>query len=146
MRGRIAMCLVVYVASDAELPTRPYDEVRPGLFIERVDPTAAPVRRHFRKPNIYRIGCHTGCGCGFQYGQYPEVEDDPEDLAAAETTRAALIRYLAEAVGRQPIELYACWADDEAKPQASRRDCPVAALFEPSGFLREREYLMLRVN
>ena len=140
------MCMMVYVASDEELLTIPYDEARPGLYVKREDAADAPVRRHFRMRNIYLVCCHTGCGCGFQYGEYPEVEDDPEELAAAEAARKALIRYLAEAAWRQPVELYACWADDEAEPHVSRRDCHVAALFQPSGFLREREYLMVRAD
>ena len=102
------MCLMVYVASDEELPTMPYDEARPGLYVVREDAEEAPVRRHFRMRNIYLVCCHTGCGCGFQYGEYPEVEDDPEELAAAEAARRALIRYLAEAAEQQPIESPPC--------------------------------------
>jgi hypothetical protein len=78
------MCMVVYIGSDVPLRTWPFDAAKPRFYVTEVLAHDSAVKRHFSNPHIYYAGAFEGCGCGFQYGrEYPEMEDDREQLAAA---------------------------------------------------------------
>src|SRR4051812_45959015 len=71
-----AMCMVVYIASDYPLPTSSWDEARPRFHVTELSERDEPVRRQFSKPCAYYAGSHEGCGCGFQYGEYPGYQEE----------------------------------------------------------------------
>src|SRR5690348_3704867 len=101
------MCMAVYVASNSPLPLIQWDKDIPGFHAAELttDENDEKVRTQFSKPYVYYVGAHTGCGCGFAYGQYPEYEDDGEE------SRQSVIRlaeYLTNALGEnEDIELFA---------------------------------------
>jgi hypothetical protein len=59
-------------------------------------------------------GAHTGCSCGFTYGQVPPaVQRDETEEAAGRASVAALRQYLLEAVERLgDVELFSSWKGD----------------------------------
>lgn len=136
------MCMVVYTASEVPLRTRPFDAARPGFHVTDVPSQFESVKGRFSKPFVYYAGSHEGCGCGFQYGrQHPVVEDDREELVAADASRRAIEAFAREALERQPaIEIYACWSGDEAEPPATESKLEVPSF--PDGF-KEREFLVV---
>lgn len=103
------MCMVLYAASDSPLPEIAEAAPPPALSVRPVSGAEELVRIHFSKPYVYFLGSHTGCSCGFQYGEL--VDEDAEGRASV----GALGAFLAEALRiAGPVELFACWDGDEA--------------------------------
>ncbi len=109
------MCMALYLAADA-----PVTEITPSmpprpLSARPIEGTEEAVRAHFTKPHVYFLGSHTGCSCGFQYGECVK-----EDAEGRESVRR-LGAFVADAVSRVgAVELYACWDGDEAEPERTR--------------------------
>ena len=137
------MCMLVYVASDYQLPTLAWDENHPNFHVSELSAREEPVRRQFSKPCVYYVGSHQGCGCGFQYGQYEELEDDPAEITAARDSRQRLAEFLAVALQHQAeVQLFACWDGDQgAEPEYRGRVRP-ADLALDRFFFREKELLV----
>jgi hypothetical protein len=109
------MCMVLYAAADVPLPTIDTGRRPPPLSVQPLGPDEDDVRAHFSKPHAYVLGAHTGCSCGFSYG-----EGDDTDARGRESVRR-LGAYLASEVERAgPIELFSCWTGDETKPPEIR--------------------------
>ncbi len=134
------MCMMVYIASDYPLPTRPWDEARPRFCIQELTEHDEPVRRHFSKPHVYYAGSHEGCGCGFQSGKHPG--EDQAAASDANESRRLLCEYLSVALQHQAtVELFACWDGDQGEaPEHYGRIRPKDLLQEKTFFL-EREFL-----
>ena len=116
------MCMVLYAAADAPLPELPERNPPAPLSARPIRDAEEAVRPHFTKPHVYFLGSHTGCSCGFQYGE--GVEEDSE---GRESVRQ-LGEYLAAAVEcAGAIEVYACWDGEEAEPLEEREIITSAA-------------------
>jgi len=138
------MCMMVYVASDHPLPTSAWDEARPGFHVEELSKRDEAVRKQFSKPCIYYVGSHEGCGCGFQYGQYEELEQDREESAAVEESRRHLSEFLATALqGQAEVELFACWDGDQAATPEHRGRMSPSDLLRDHAHFREKELLVV---
>lgn len=106
------MCMMLYVAADKPLTPIAWDEKHPAFNVTAIDEALKDVRRQFSKAHIYYLGAHTGCSCGFRYGD--ETGDGEREEREAVLS---LSHYLSEAaVFAGPLELYSCWSGDEAKP------------------------------
>lgn len=134
--------MMVYIASDGPLPTSAWDEARPSFYVADLSDRDEPVRRQFSRSYVYYVGSHEGCGCGLEYGQYEEYEEDSEQLAGARESRRRLSEFLAAALRHQPtIDLFACWdGDQEAEPDHRGRMRPSDLLRDRAHF-REKELL-----
>ena len=107
--------MVLFAAADAPLPE--IAEVVPPspLSARAIRGAEDQVRVHFSKPHAYFLGAHTGCSCGFQYGE--GIDEDDAGRASVRELGA----YLAAIVGAHgAVELYACWNGDEAEPALTR--------------------------
>ena len=113
------MCWVVYLAADVPLPEVPWSEDRPAFNVTRIPRPESPVARQFSKLHLHRIGAHTGCGCGFDRTQVNERH--PRELTDTQQSLRELRAYLGQVViAAGPVELFACWDDDQEKPPAHR--------------------------
>lgn len=129
------MCLFVWVASDAEIaPLRRARRTEPDPLsgYGEVIPVAADasVRARFELPNVVAFGSHEGCGCGFNSDDYtfagfettdevrPLVaalgDDERADFLAEQGSRERLRDAVARAKSLGRVDVYACWAGDEA--------------------------------
>lgn len=139
------MCLALYMAAAKPLPLIPWDAAHPGFHVTELSADAAGVRRHFNKPFMFYAGAHEGCACAFNYGrEYPDFEDDPADLAAAQNDIASLSRYLTEAASDgSSIELFSCYFGDEAKDSQHARVCFARTIADPDFYFHDREFLLV---
>lgn len=115
------MCLAVYVAVEGSIPgidERQFN-VRPLARREE------RVRRQFSKTNVYYVGSHTGCGCGF-IGDDP----DPEDVAARAQSVRAFVAYLDAQLPVDDLELFTCWEGAQAKAPQRRLELRRSQLAE----------------
>jgi hypothetical protein len=138
------MCMMVYIASDYPLPTWTWDETRPCFYVGELSERDEPVRGQFTKAWIYYTGSHEGCGCGFQYGQYPGLEENAAELAAVRDSRQRLAEFLAVALQHQAeVQLFACWDGDQAEEPEHRSRMRPSDLMRDRAFFREKEFLVV---
>ncbi len=138
------MCMMVYIASDCPLPTSEWDKAQPRFHVIELNERDEPVRLQFSKPCVYYVGSHEGCGCGFQYGQYEGIEDDPAQLASAQESRRLLAEFVSNALLHQPtVELFACWDGDQGAVPEHRVCLRPLDLIQKHTFFREKELLII---
>ena len=137
------MCILVFIASDNDLPTLPWSQAQPRFHVTELSERDEPVRSKFSKPHVYYAGSHEGCGCGFQYGEYEGYEEEA-DLPEKQTSRRRLAEYLAVALRHQPeVELFVCWDGDQATEPAHRSRIRPAELLQGRTYFQERELLVV---
>ncbi len=140
------MCLMVYIAASEPLPLIEWrEEARTFHVTELTHANDEQVRGQFSKPHVYYVGSHTICGCGFNYGQYPEAEDDPEEIALRQRSMRDLSEYLQHQLSRTgTIELFACWDGDQGAPPEHGRDLTPALLLGDDFVFLEKERSIIR--
>lgn len=60
------MCFVLYMASDKERREIAWDSAAPSFHVRANANGATQARAQFSKANVYYLGAHEGCGCGFR--------------------------------------------------------------------------------
>lgn len=108
------MCMISFIGSDTELPMIDWNENKPGFFVQQLEEQDLPIKDKFTRKNVYYLGSHSKCGCGFQYGQYFEQEAMEETKARADVDQ--LRSYLTQALTSSNIEVYGCWDSDVSLP------------------------------
>lgn len=99
--------MVLYIAADAPLPFVAWDEANPGFYVTPVSLDDQAVQQRLVQPHRYYAGAHTGCGCGFRFGECVAEQDEN---AAGRRSLEALLIYLRDHCTRVgPMELYSCW-------------------------------------
>lgn len=102
----LAVCLVIYLAADVDLPVVAWDKAAPGFNVRRSK--RKRVRESLETTCVYEIGAHTGCACGF----LSDGNESGDEEKTAES-RAALRSYVEHAVQASRVELLVCWTGDE---------------------------------
>ena len=132
------MCMAVYIASDSPLTLVPWNEADPRFYVADLDGDDSAVRRHFAEAHVYYAGSHEGCGCGFQYGQYPEIEDEDRPRKRDSLNRFA--DYLdRETANVGTVHVFACWEGDQTAPPEHRRKLAPEDLRRDDFFFLEHE-------
>ena len=110
------MCLVVYIASDRELPEIPWDASSPQFHVEAIDDCEKAINRHLTLPHVAYAGTNQGCGCGFRKPtDMPEEFLEPDELEETQANYNALASYIASLQkSGASFEIYACWDGDQA--------------------------------
>ncbi len=134
------MCMMIYLAADQPLRMVDWNEADPGFYVSAPAPDEERVRCQFEKQSVVYAGSHEGCGCGFQYGEYPRDNYEPDELELRRRSLTQFAEYLRVELARVgTIELYACWdGDQEGSPEHHRTLTP-SALELDDFFFREKE-------
>jgi hypothetical protein len=142
------MCVALYIAADTEPPLVPWNETTPGFNVTSVEAHERVVAKHFSKPHLRYLGAHTGCSCGFDYGQIPAAtpEDQEQDRLGRESL-AGLREYLERLVeAGNAVELYACWEGEWEEPCENRREVTPEYFRGDSFEVKQRELLIVRAS
>lgn len=137
------MCLMVWLGSATPLanlmvPEAP--DAAAGDPYVKLEPADAPVRAQFEQPYVHYVGSYQGCGCGFCS---PEIElegfdlvadvmsllpalleDERSDFLDEQRSREYLTTLVRSALRGGDVEIFSCWAGDEAKAPAVVKDVP----------------------
>ena len=112
------MCLMLYVATSAELAT----SESPLIRVESVSADGEPVRQVFSLPHVRFVGAHTGCSCGFTHilseepvEYFEAMFPDDRDEKDFESVRA-LLDLIRPHVSAGGVEMYPVWNGEEALP------------------------------
>lgn len=114
------MCMMVYIAATEPLELVAWNDAQPAFYVAELHESEASVRQQFNAPHVLYAGSHEGCGCGFQYGEFPQFEDKERPLKRASLDAFAV--YLAAQLRHVPsIQLFACWDGDQCSPHEHQR-------------------------
>jgi hypothetical protein len=130
--------MMVYIGASQPLDLIAWSDAQPAFYVSELHESELPVREQLSTPYVYHAGSHEGCGCGFQYGEYPQFEDDQRHLKRASLD--AFSAYLARQLERVDlIELYACWDGDQSATPKHRRSLTPRSLQSEEFFFLQRE-------
>jgi hypothetical protein len=119
--------MALYVASDVPILAPSWSEGCPGFHVQPLSESDNAVRIQFSKPYVVYVGAHTGCSCGFTYGQIePTSDEEAEQERLSKQSVEALRAFLHEGLGSVPeLELFSCWEGDQtAAPLVRLRVTP----------------------
>lgn len=139
------MCLALYLASDAEVPTSKSAD----FSVDAIRPDDDAVRQWFSLPHVRFIGGHTICSCAFpsvmadvpvDYYEGMEI-GQPDTREADLRSLAGLLSLLGALVGRgASVELMPVWNGNEAQPPKGTLTMSLEAV-EPTQFFFNEQYL-----
>ena len=139
------MCMMVYIAAPVPLALVPWNESQPAFHVCELREAEVAVQQQFDVANVFYAGSHEMCGCGFQYGQYPQWEDEDRPLKRASLD--AFASYLAEQLTRTPfIQIYACWDGDQSASPEHHRSLTPSSLHAEDFFFLEKELSIVKPN
>ena len=130
------MCLAVYIASDRELPLKPFAPRAPAFNVKPLTAHEASVRQQFSLPHVVYAGAQTSCACGF-------VEESDDDREASEASRSDLVEYLELALRSGAVEIFTCWEGDQERGPARRLRLDLAQLSQTADWLAELTFVEL---
>jgi len=133
-------------------PTSP-SEADGYHYVEEVR-ADAPVRARLAAAHVTYVGSHEGCGCGYNSDDLASqgiddvvdamalldamTTDEREAFLAEQRSRARLRALVCAALANGPVEIYACWAGDEAAPPSGEQAIDPAYLTDRTAPLEER--------
>jgi hypothetical protein len=150
------VCFVLYAGRSNPLPRKKWQKDAPGLGVESLTERDAPIKAHFRSPEVQYIGSTSGCGCDFphatlQNGGWPEIEyseygeQDSERVAINKGNREALVDLLRQS-GDNVVELYGVWDGDFVEAPKVQESIAAETILD-SGFLfKERGFYRVAVE
>ena len=90
------MCIALYVATDQKLTLIPWNDENPSIFITDLkERNHHGVEIQFSLMNVFYIGSHEGCGCGFICNEKnSNIFINPEDLIHRSNSVRKLVELL----------------------------------------------------
>jgi hypothetical protein len=137
------VCLALYIGADHPLPLVPWREDHRGFNVVTLADHERVVVDKFSKSHLAYAGAHTGCSCGFRYGEDPPSDaKDEEEERPGRASVESLRQYLEALLRHSPaVELYACWEGDWAEPSAGSREVALTYFGGERFALEERWFL-----
>jgi hypothetical protein len=146
------MCFVLYAGTTKPLPRRTWQKEAPDLCVASLTERDAPIKGHFRNPEVQYVGSTSGCGCDFpnvnlHKGEWPlfAVESDPGRDAGDRYNRKALAELLQES-GDKTVELYGVWDGDFAKTPRALEEISLDGILDSNFRFKEQCFYRVRVK
>ena len=131
-RGKITMCLALYLSASQELPVIAWDEMKPTFHVIRLPKGAEGVRKHFRSEYVYYAGSQQGCSCAFNYEhEYDSI------IELRNYLRNALICV-------EEVEMFACQAGAEARDKRHEVIASPDRIARADFFFKNGQHLVIR--
>jgi len=111
------MCMALYIASDEPVSGPSWSDAMPAFNVQAITDVDAKVRSQFSKPHVAYRGAHTGCSCGFSYGETePTSDTEQAEEQAGRASVGALRSFLTAQLTRvSELQLFACWEGDQGE-------------------------------
>lgn len=131
------MCYVVYIGTSQVLGTSEWDESNPSFFIEALSTVdQKEVRKQFSMENVYYVGSHEGCGCGFAYDE--EFDKGYEDLNQRKASVLKFNELLKDVLNKSgECEIFLCWGGDESE-ESERFEVVGSEAFSKGGWVKDK--------
>lgn len=132
------MCLAVYISTDQHIQTIPWNNDVPSLFI-----TDTNNRDHYKVENqftlaqVYYIGSHEGCGCGFIFNENdPEYLEEKADLQLRIDSVSKLVSLIESVLSKSAsVEIFACYEGSQSEKPNRIGEIEPEALLKHSIFV-----------
>lgn len=127
--------MVLYLASDSELPTIPWNEKLPRFNVLTLADWkwGSEVTKQFTKKNVYYLGSYQCCGCGFgdssEQGQ--QCLRDLRDYLCAATAQSGI------------VEMWSCWTGAEGAEREEKFVITPDDILDPEFRFGEQEYYVV---
>ena len=112
------MCYAVYLGTDVGLQVSEFNVNKPDFYIGEIDKLKeGAVRNQFTKRNVYYIGSHEGCGCGFVFQDSDAREESGQEEKFGDNKKSVknfcdLIRSVLSQ--SDDCEVFLCWEGNQA--------------------------------
>ena len=90
------MCMMVYLAAESPLRIVAWNNAAPAFNTSPLARDVERVRGQFSKPHLIYAGSYEGCGCGFQFGEYPAEYSEPNEISQRRKSLHDFAAYLRE--------------------------------------------------
>jgi hypothetical protein len=138
------MCFYLYLGAESKQKLIPWDESDPQLCVEEVEKDDLVKLTAFSKPNIYYVGSHEGCGCGFRQ-EVDVTYAEHVDLRSKNKNQQALFSYVSGSLANESsIELYGVWAGDERRGVETKTEVNIIDLINEEFYFGERELTIVK--
>lgn len=135
------MCLLIFIGADHSLPLKPWQDDKHDFYVRALSEKEKIIRNYFSVPHIRYVGTEEGCGCPFNYGrEYPQCEDDPDELALAERSLYKLVEYIKT---NKVQQIFSCWGGEFEKPPKNSRKIKVEYILQKDFIFKEQELLTI---
>lgn len=137
------MCMMLYMASDTELPMTQRWMAGMNLSIEPLPAGKAEMLRDkLSLRHRYYVGSSEGCGCAFGLA-LTDTGETVEDQSSP--SRSELRTYLKSNMRSEAIiELYSCWDADETLPVALHVHLSLRDLTSSQWSFEQRQHVLLK--
>ncbi|MDD5057805.1 MAG: hypothetical protein PHQ60_08025 [Sideroxydans sp.] len=132
--------MMIYLSAAKPLSKIEWNEAEPRFYISTLAPNEERVSCQFKTQNVVYAGSYEGCGCGFQYGEYPAENYEPDELKNRRRSLDDFAKYLRNELPKVgAIELFACWDGDQEAAPEHRRSLTPASLEANDFFFFQKE-------
>jgi hypothetical protein len=149
------MCFVLYAGTIKPIPRKEWQKDAPDLSVETLGDREAPIKTHFKSPEVQYIGSTSGCGCDFphimnQNGEWPVPWDevrDPHQVDVEQRNRGALVKFLRE-IQEPSVELYGVWDgnfDFSEAPKVSEV-ISLEQMLDPNFYFKEQGFYTVQIE
>jgi hypothetical protein len=132
--------MLLYMASGRNPPLIPWDRAAPAFSVTQPQCNLPPGR--FSLPNIVELRASENCGCNFAIRCGDSPPPQPLDLTDQNIEdRRRLIDYIRDRAADGPVELWICWAGNEALPELQAISMTVDELQANFDVLADRTFV-----
>jgi hypothetical protein len=135
------MCLILFGGANHLLPIIQRNNDNLDFHAIELLPRDKFVKQIIPKLYVRYFGTFEGCGCLFNFGrEYPEYENEKEELEAANEMRLKLLNYLA--VNSVEI-LYSCWDGQKYTEHPITREIKIEDIARADFIFQENEIMKI---
>ena len=140
------MCLALYIASNSPLTIIPWNEKNPSFHVTSLLKAEEVIKTHLNLKNIVYAGSYEGCGCAFNYGrEYPEYENDSEELHKANNSYSQLCEYLYDLITQNIlVQILCCWEGEQKISPSIFREIKYSDLRKEDFFFIQNELITIK--
>jgi hypothetical protein len=151
------MCFVLYAGTTKPIMRREWQKDAPELSVEKLSDREAPIKTHFKSPEVQYIGSSSMCGCDFPHvtlhnGDWPMLDPalrglrrTPDRTATENTNREALFKLLKE-TREQSVELYGIWDGNFMEGPKAFEIVLLEKILDPDFYFKEQGFYTVQIE
>lgn len=136
------MCLCIYLASNNVIPLINKIEDNVGFYLRELKEGENLAYQNFTKRFVYFVASAEDCSCGFLMdGIYPDM---PEFVDIRENYHI-FSKFLQDNLKSEKIEIFVCWAGDEAKKPVKFETLKASDIGQVSFSFEEKHFYTIEI-
>lgn len=142
--------MTIYIATDRQLPTIPYDEKDRKLNTADITSNEKTLKNVFSKSHFKYIGSDQGCGCGFRHallhnGDWFNVVNN-EETTFDNSNHVNLVDFISKNISdEKTIEILACWNGDHNESVKFQESIKLTDILDKDFYFKERRLYTVQI-